>query len=40
MDIFVGSIRDIARELRFNGFIQVSQSSIINYNYVKKYSYE
>lgn len=39
-DVFVGNIKDIAKELRTHGFIQLSQSLIVNYNYVKKYAYE
>lgn len=40
MDTFVGSIRDVAQAVLANGFIQISQSVIVNYNFVSKYSRE
>ncbi|ELY8226754.1 response regulator transcription factor [Enterococcus faecalis] len=38
MDVFVGNIKDVAKEVLPYGFIQISQSLIINYNFVSKYS--
>ncbi|HBM3583188.1 TPA: response regulator transcription factor [Listeria innocua] len=39
-DLFVGNIKDIAKEVFPYGFIQISQSIIVNYNFVSKYSRE
>lgn len=40
MDLFVGTIKDVAKEVFSYGFIQISQSIIVNYNFVSKYSRE
>lgn len=40
LDIFVGNIKDVAKKILSYGFIQISQSIIVNYDYVSKYSRE
>lgn len=39
-DKFVGNIKDVAKELQSYGFIKISQSVIVNYLFVSKYSRE
>lgn len=40
IDTFVGNIKDVAKELAPYGFIKVSQSVVVNYYFVSKYSRE
>ncbi|EGC2880630.1 response regulator transcription factor [Listeria monocytogenes] len=40
VDTFVGNIKDVAKELAPYGFIQISQSVVVNYHFVSKYSRE
>lgn len=40
IDNFVGNIKDIAKEVTPYGFIKISQSVIVNYQFVSKYSRE
>ncbi|CAD5899691.1 conserved hypothetical protein [Carnobacterium maltaromaticum] len=40
IDNFVGNIKDVAKEVTPYGFIKISQSVIVNYQFVSKYSRE